>query len=231
MANQAYFPSSEADRVVWLLHFRAKITVHGPLLGFTDAEVADLIADIDFYVWILHSLNPAAQQFALENTQYKAIIANGTGNDLLPIPSLPVFDNPPAVRLPGVLPRLFNLVQRAKISAGYTEAIGQDLGIIGSQDTTTHPIPDFTASTERGATIERVKIVFTKYGHDGILVESRRNNGAWEQIGIAMVKPWYDERPLIDPNAPEVREYRVRWFDKGEAHGEYSPVQRVTAGP
>lgn len=231
MANQAYFPASEADRVVWLTHFRAKLPIHGPSVGLSAEEIANILADIDFYVWILQTFNPAIQQNALESTVYKGIIATGTGSELVPVPVPAVFDNPPAVRPPGVLTRLFNLVQRIKIGAGYTEAIGQDLGIIGSQDTTAHPIPDFTATTERGAATERVKMVFTKYGHDGVSIDSRRNNGAWEFLAIAMVKPWYDERPLLDPAAPEIREYRVRWWDKGAANGEFSPVQKVTVGP
>ena len=73
--------------------------------------------------------------------------------------------------------------------------------------------------------------VVTLMGHDGISIESRRNNGAWEFLAIAMVKPWYDERPLLEPSAPEIREYRLRWWDKGQANGEISPVQKVTVGP
>jgi hypothetical protein len=46
-----------------------------------------------------------------------------------------------------------------------------------------------------------------------------------------MVKPWYDERELETPNTAEVREYRLRWWDKGFAHEDYSPLQRVTIGP
>ncbi|MDD5037519.1 MAG: hypothetical protein PHE55_22555 [Methylococcaceae bacterium] len=159
------------------------------------------------------------------------IIATGTGNDLVLVPVRPVFNQPPAVRPLGVLTRLFNLVQRIKIGAAYDPAIGHDPGIIGSQSTAVHLIPEFTASTECGSTIERMKIIFTKHSHDGVYIESRRNNGAWEFLTIASVKPWYDERPLLDPNAPEIREYRLRWWDKDEANGEFSPVQRVTIGP
>jgi hypothetical protein len=65
-------------------------------------------------------------------------------------------------RLPGVLTRLFLLVQRIKLSSGYNEMIGRDLGIIGSHDSTTHLVPKFTAVTDRGPTIERTKITFTK---------------------------------------------------------------------
>jgi hypothetical protein len=149
MANQAYFPASEADRVVWLTHFRAKLPAHAAELSLATDELANILADIDFYVWILHTLNPAAQQYAQENTAYKLLIATGAGSDAVPVPAMPIFDQPPAPRPPGVLPRLFNFVQRLKINTVYTESIGQDLGVIGSQDTSVHPIPDFTATTER----------------------------------------------------------------------------------
>jgi hypothetical protein len=86
MANQAYFPASEADRVVWLTHFRAKLPVHGPTLGISPDEIAATLADIDYYVWLLHTWNPAVQQNALEATAYKANIATGTATELVPLP-------------------------------------------------------------------------------------------------------------------------------------------------
>ncbi len=231
ISNQAYFSTNEADRVVWLTHFCTKLSIHGPEVGLSAADIADIIADAGFYIWLVGTWNPAIQQNALEATAYKANIATGTGSDLIPLPTHAVFDQPPAVRLPGVLTRLSNLVQRIKISAGYSDSVGQDLGIIGSQNNSTHLIPDFTATTERGASIERVKIVFTKYNHDGVSIDTRRNSGDWEFLTIAMVKPWYDERPLLDAALPEIREYRLRWWDKGVANGEFSPVQRVTVAP
>lgn len=231
MANQAYFPATEAERVVWLAHYSAKIATHGLTCGLSTEEIAAIQADIAFLIWILQAWNPAIQQNALEATAYKNLIATGSGGKVVPVPIPALHRNPPEPRPPGVLNRLFNQVQRIKISAGYTPAIGQDLGIIGSQDNTEHPIPEFTATVERGTTAQRVRIGFTKYGHDGVSVESRHNGGAWEAIGIAMVKPWYDERPLLVADTPEVREYRLRWWDKGEANGEHSAVQKVTVGP
>ena len=46
-----------------------------------------------------------------------------------------------------------------------------------------------------------------------------------------MVKTYLDLRPLLDPLLPEIREYRLRYWDKGDANGEYSAVQRVNVGP
>jgi hypothetical protein len=134
------------------------------------------------------------------------------------------------MRIPGVFTRISTLVQKIKLSPNYTDSIGQDLSIIGVQDNTSHLIPEFTVSTERGTDGERVKLIFTKYGHDGVYIECRRNDGSWEVLGVAMVKPWYDERPLLVANTPESREYRLRWWDKGSANGEQTPVQKVTVG-
>ncbi len=230
MPNQSYFPASEADRVIWLTNLVAKLPIQGPHLGLSAAEISDAVADSLCYIWIVKDWNGAHQQKALEATTYKALIANGTNSDVVPLPASLVFDQSPPMRTPGVLTRLSTLVQKIKLSPNYTDSIGQDLGTLAVQDNSTHLIPEFVVSTERGSDGERVKLTFTKYGHDGVSIESRRSDGAWEFLGVAMLKPWYDERPLLVENSPESREYRLRWWDKGSANGELTPVQKVTVG-
>ena len=106
MPNQSYFPASEADRVIWLTNLVAKLPIQGPHLGLSAAEISDAVADSLCYIWIVKDWNGAHQQKALEATTYKALIANGTGSDVVPLPASLVFDQPPAMRLPGVLTRL-----------------------------------------------------------------------------------------------------------------------------
>jgi len=230
MSNQSYFPASEADRVLWFTNFLVKLPSQGPNLGLTTTEISDSVADSVCYIWIVKDWNGALQQKALEATTYKSLIANGTGSDIVPLPANLVFDQAPPMRMPGVLTRISTLVQKIKLSPNYTDSIGQDLGIVGVQVNTSHLVPEFTVSTERGIDGERVKLTFTKYGHDGVSIECRRNDGSWEIIGIAMQKPWYDERSLLIANSPESREYRLRWWDRGSVNGELTPVQRVTVG-
>jgi hypothetical protein len=231
MANQGYFPSSEADRTAWLAHFRTKLPVHCVDLGFTQDDIAGTLADIDFYIWLLQSWNPSIQKNAMEASAFKALIGNGSGSEVVALPVHVVFDPEPVPVLPGVLTRLFNLVQRIKTTATYNQVVGKDLGIIGTQSVATHFIPEFTVITERGMVGERVKLMFTKFNHDGVIVESRRSDGEWEVLGVVVTKPWYDERALLVDNVPEIREYRLRWWDKGIANGEYTAVQRVNIGP
>ncbi len=44
------------------------------------------------------------------------------------------------------------------------------------------------------------------------------------------MKPYLDERPLAPGSAHETREYRLRWWDKDEPHGEWAPAQKAVLG-
>ena len=104
------------------------------------------------------------------------------------------------------------------------------MGIIGMADTAGHLTPTLTATLEQGNGVQRVSLGYTKYGHDGVHIESRRAQGDWEFIAISVVKPHLDERPLLVAGTPELRQYRMRYWDKGQPNGDYSAVQSVTVG-
>ena len=75
-----------------------------------------------------------------------------------------------------------------------------------------------------------MRLDYSKYGHGGVAVESRINNGLWLPLDHYTQKTIYDERPLTIPGTPESRDYRMRWWDKDQAHGEWSAVQTVLVG-
>jgi hypothetical protein len=230
MATQRYFPQAEADRIVWLNHYAAKLSSHSAQVSIGDAEVADTLADIKYYVWILHTWYPAIQQLALQATQVKINIGTGDGSDPYPPPPATLFSDMPPPRPPGVLNRLFNQVQRIKLAAGYDDSIGADLGVVGSSDNSTHPVPLPTATAEQGPKGQRVRIDYNKYGHDGVAVESRVNGGAWQVLGVFTQRPAYDESPLAAAGVPETRDYRLRWVDKDVSNGEYSAIVSAVVG-
>jgi len=65
----------------------------------------------------------------------------------------------------------------------------------------------------------------------GIYGESRRNNGPWEFLTIDTESPYLDERPLLTPGTPEIREYRARFWNKSTPNGEWTDVVKVTSPP
>jgi len=230
VANQAYFPKASADKIVWLNNYMAKLKAHADQVGLSADQLAASLAGLMYYLWILQYWYPAMLQNALEATAYRDLIAMGNGS-ICRLPTPVSCEQAPAECPPGVLPRLFNEVQRIKLSKGYTESIGQDLGIIGKLSSASYAVPDYSLVLDRGDDNERVNIPFTKHGHDGVYIESRRNNGEWEFLAIVMSKPYYDERPLFIAGTPEVREYRIRYWDDGATNGNFAPIQKITVGP
>lgn len=71
-----------------------------------------------------------------------------------------------------------------KARSTYTEAIGLQLGIVGQEDATEHPLPEFTLKQERAERCQCVKVSFKKFGRQGVVIWCRRGGGAWEMLGI-----------------------------------------------
>ena len=78
----------------------------------------------------------------------------------------------------GLLLRLFAFVQTIKASPNYTEAIGLQLGILGAEDAAENPLPTFTLKVERGDGCQCVKVIFKKYGRQGVVIFSRSRGSA-----------------------------------------------------
>ena len=226
----SYFPSTESARINWAIHYRDMIAVHGPTMGISAAEITATQTDLNFYVWLLHDWYPTLQADAKAATAYKSFITSGEGTIPQPPPPHTPIADAPSVPVPGILTRVFAQIARFKKTAEYNDYIGKELGVIAFPDTTEHPWPEFSLSFEQGPEEGRVSISFTKYGHDGVWIESRVNGGDWVALGADNSKPHYDTRPLLDPALPEVREYRLRWWDKGEPNGEFSPIQKILLG-
>ena len=230
MPTQHFFPKVEADRIPWLENYASNLVKYASLLGLAGEETTAILKDITYYGWLLRTWNPAAQQFAVDATTLKNNIATGSGVDPMPVPVFPSFADAPPPVAPGVVNRLFNQIQRIKLHPAYTDGIGHDLGIISTAKNEDHPVPVFTAALEQGPQGSRVRLDFSKYGHGGIAIESRINNGLWLPLDHFTQKTVYDERPLAIPGTPESRDYRMRWWDKDQANGEWSAVQTVLVG-
>ena len=230
MSSNSFFPSTEAGQSIWLTNFSLKLPVQGPICGIGAEEVTSTLADLTYYVWMLQHWHPAIQRNAKEATAYKSLMVSGPASEGSPLPGVLEFPDPPPPPPPGIQKRLFSLITRIKASAGYNDSIGHDLGVIATPSTTEHPVPEMTIAAELGTTGPRVRIDFKKYGHDGVWIETRINGSDWVFLAIDTVKPYLDERPLAPGNVHETREYRMRWWDKSQAHGEWSAVHRAVLG-
>lgn len=137
---------------------------------------------------------------------------------------------------PGALERTFDLAATIKRHAAYTEAMGLDLGIVGPEAPpppagSDVPPPRITVTAIPGDTHDYGRVKFVKDGHEYVIISSRRNGGAWEELGMFPKSPYIDMRPLLVADQAEVREIRARFYDKGTASSGWCDVAKVTIGP
>ena len=234
MRKQFYWPSRMASQVSWLNNWKNKLPTYGSIGSIDAGRITALVADANWLIYIYGAWIGWLRSSAEAGTQYLTVISLGiTGGSTLPAP---VF-TPPAPPTgatavgAGALTRLFKAVQDIKEGASYTTAVGGDLQIIGTEiNPEDHPVPVFTPRVGQGAISQCVDFSIVRYSHEGVLIDSRRG-GSWEQIGITTSRTFCDERPLLDPTKPEVREYRMRYWDKGIANGDWTDIAKVTVAP
>lgn len=232
MKRQDYYPSRIGDQVNWLDNYAVKLPLHGPTVGATAAEVTASTNDARWCNYVLGTWLSSVRNFSPSTTDAVDDVLTGAGVGAI---VLPTFVTPPlpagiTVPPPGALTRIFTLIAKMKLSPNYTEAIGTDLGVVGAEETA-KPLPKFRAEMLQGTGCQCVKLTFAKYTHMGVYIEGRRGTGAWEFLAVDTESPYMDERPLINATAPEVREYRMRFWDKGTPNGDWTDVLKVTVSP
>ena len=232
MKRQDYYPSCIGDQVNWLDNYSVKLPLYGATLGVAPADVAASVNDAKWSNYVLGTWLSAVRAFSPSTTDAVDAVLTGAGTAAVVLPTFTAPTLPAGVSaaLPGALNRIFALIAKMKLSANCTEAIGTDLGIVGAA-ATEKPLPKFSAELLQGAGCQCVRLTFSKYTHMGVYIESRRGAGAFEFLGIDTQSPYLDERPLLAPTAPEVREYRMRFWDKGTPNGDWTDVEKVTVSP
>lgn len=233
MKRQPYFPRIVAQRPEWFSHYASELAVANAVLQLPAADVTDSIADAKFCQYACGDWLTAVRDHGPAATQGIDELFDGSSVEPFVLPDF----SPPALpagvtAVPaGALRRIFDFVKTIKASPNYTENIGLNLGIVGQEDTSEHPLPEFTIKVERGGGCECAKILFKKYGRQGVVIYSRRGGGAWEMLAIDLASPYLDERPLLVAGTPEVREYRLQFYDDAAPVGDYTDPQSVTVNP
>lgn len=243
MRHQRYYPSHVGDQISWLINFYTKLPGYETTLGLTGAYVDACVASCKFLVYVLSSWLPAVRTFNSAATDATALLAHGEGSTALVLPTFTAPTPPTGVVPvpPGVLtPRLFDLVAQIKAAPGYTDPIGDDLGIVGEATggggaamaaVATVPVPKFKVTAKSTVTGPQVALDFIKHGHTGVYIETKRGTGDWEFLATDTFAPYTDTRALLVAGTPEVRQYRMCYWDKGEPTNDWSDIASLTVGP
>ena len=230
MKKKPYLPNREADRVTWLNNFASKIGVYATTFGIAPAEVLILKNMSVIYSYIIN-LMEQSKTYTQDLTQFKNTLSTappGTTLGILPVLSPAVA---PPLTQSGIFTFVGGVVKRIKASiAVYTDAIGQDLGIVGDEST----FDPLTYQTMlKGVSLPGSnEIIFSKNGVAGINIYSLPVGGTdanvWEKLAFDSSSPYNDTRPLAVAGVPENRKYRARGVINDQEIGQWSDILSLT---
>jgi hypothetical protein len=132
MKKSKYMPGTDEGKVIWLNNFAAKLQNHAATLGISQEQITSVQNDAQMISYIVNEVNRFKNGLG-ERVGYKDMLVYGNGSE--PPAPAPVYQNtsPPAVVPFGVIARVSRMVRHIKSSENYNDAIGNDLGVIGSE--------------------------------------------------------------------------------------------------
>jgi hypothetical protein len=227
MPNQPYYPNREGDQALWFTNIKSKVPAYYTALDISPARQAKLTLTLDWLIWGWQVYLPARRQDAPAATAWRNNLATGTSDATTDTaPPLPAVLTPPtSTPYFGMLTWLFAEIARWKSAEGYTDTIGQNLGIIGAGAVTHADPPTLTAGPVAQNSVE---LDFNLYEHDGIWLESQRQGeSAFSFLATDTGSPYVDNRPVKTAGQAEWRDYRACWWDADKATLAFGPVLRV----
>ncbi|MBI3417211.1 MAG: hypothetical protein HY043_18120 [Verrucomicrobia bacterium] len=220
---KAYFiPPDDLKKCALLSNFAAKLPAHAPLVGVTPAEVAAVQADNLMFAYACDATNQF-KQCAQEWVAFKNALRNGSAVGNLPV--APALAGPPAPVPTDIFGRNSALGSRLKKHAAYTDAMGQDLGLIGAEQTTdlVNLKPTLKVQMQAG----HPNILWTKQGMDGLEIWVDRGNG-FAFLAIDTVPDYLDTAALPAAGARAVWKYKAIYRLHDEQVGQWSDVASVS---
>ncbi len=232
MKKKSYFPTKEADQVIWFANFKLKILLYLIILAITLAERNMCVNGADSHKLVI-DYSTALKAYTKSYNVWKRKLLTGkivgTPGAAPTPPTPPVL---PLGELNGILHQVFTFVTNIKTRAGYTEEIGKDLGIIGADP---EPIDwnDFISNLMAVSLYNANQLSFVKGDLDGINIYTRIvGTPTWAMLCYISHSPFLDARPLAVALKIENREYYSMGVLNDHEVGHPSPtVSAVFEGP
>jgi len=219
---------TETQLISFAQNFAVKLAVHEPVLqNIGVADVTQATANSTNLANAVNTVNNIRED-AKEYTNVKNIMLYsplGTA-----VPGLPTATAWPSFALgsiAGMLAWYRMMAARIKTDPGGTEAIFQDLGIVGTADVpgTTPPVLDGAALTGYN-----VEVGWAKAGHDAIRFRGQRGTEVdWTDLGTDQFPPFIDNRAPVTSGPPEERRFQGAYVDNDVITTDWSATLTVIA--
>ncbi|MES1182124.1 MAG: hypothetical protein ABUL44_04945 [Flavobacterium sp.] len=198
-----FIPHSDDSLNLWLDNFKAKLATHAATIGVTAADVTIYQNQCDTLMAAIASVNLARSNFNNIVSSKNEVRSDTISN-------------------------IRSLAARIKTNVNYTEAIGNDLKIMGASSVfdaaTAKPV--LVASLNGGHVI----LNFKKMKSNGIKIYGRRTGeAAFSFLTLDTHSPYHDNRNNVTLGVPEMREYFAFYIDNNdEQFGLQSDIVSIT---
>jgi hypothetical protein len=197
-----FIPNTQGDLDTWEVNFKEKIIAIAKELNLNDDEIQEVLSLLD-----AHRAAYAAMVSLRANAKAATSLNNKAEQEFLS-----------AVR---------ELANRIKSAKGYTEEMGNQLKIIGSETGFDKLTAKPTIVLVKDA--NGVQIKFIKEKADGVYIYCKRGNETnFSFLAVDTASPYYDNRPNLVPGQPEKREYKVCYFSDDTIFGQESDIAVIT---
>ncbi len=217
--------NSDADFNLQLKNVANKIPSYATTFGLSTAQVNAIKADSAAFDYALNSMI-TMQTFAHNYTKYKTELRKEHLSNLGGFPVLPNLGTAPAAVAADIESRFRTFIQTIIHNANYTEAIGQDLGIVGASNTFNPATgkPLFTIALTAGG---HPTLLYTRGEFDGVEI--------WKDSGAGFMKleritqtSYTDSTALPAANVATVWHYKMIFLYKDAIVGAFSNVVSIT---
>ena len=234
MRKKSFLPASYKHFVIWLQNFARKLIDHAATLDVDTATTDQVTNDTYLCSYALQLIEIFKQELS-ERVKFRKLLYKGSENlnlDYPVMPVIPVLPGPPVPKA-GVVNRVATIAKTIKLHPNYTEAIGEDLGIIGAE-----VVVDFRKKkpiiTNVISESNMIIIDWTKARMQGVIIYSNAeitgdaDNIKWVEISRDLKSPYEDTRKNKG-NDPETRYYKLRYMHDDKPVGKDSRILKVVA--
>lgn len=201
-----YIPHKEDALILWHDEFLSGTTNHGPGLGLTAPNLAAIAADNQ----ALHADIAAA---AAAEAAAKSATATKKAT------------------IKRVVSATRAYARRMKAAPGYTEGLGDAMGIEAPENTTNLSTSKPTL-TGKAKSSGHVEIAFNKSISDGVNIYCHRDGDSGPAFPARGTNsPYLDNLPLLVPGKPEIRKYHAVYVVNDVEVGAPSDEAVVIAAP
>jgi len=202
MARQDYIPASDSEFQTWFQNYKGQVAVLAATFDLTASEVAAVEADFTLYQTKLNTSNTSKavqQAAAADKTTTRGAVVG----------------------------RIRAWANRFKAHPNFSPAQGQQLGVIGPEDTTdlTTAKPTLKATA---INVSAISIGFNKSVSSGVKILAKRGTETgFRFLAIDTASPYVDTRTNL-ATGPELRQYQAQYLVSDDPIGLVSDTLNVT---